>query len=578
MQADFLLDYDVITVEREQTLYLMARLTAGAAPGQEARRPLNLSLIIDRSGSMAGSKIDYTRQAASLLVENLSQTDTFSVVLYNEDVETFLQPQQVTHKDLLRQRLQKIRAGGTTNLSGGWLEGISHVADNLDPDQINRVILMSDGLANRGIVDQAELVKIAEQKRESGVSTTTMGLGEDFNEDLLIEMADAGGGAFYFIESPEVTPGIFQEELSGLLKLVGQNLTLTVLPTAHVEQVRQMNTYPEENHPDGKRYRMGDIHGDDTRSVMLEMKIPALDTIGQVQIATLRFEYDELQDNTFSRKSIELPVHVNVAAQANIDDGQTEQNEEVTRSVLLLKAADARREAIKLADSGKFKEAADLLRSTAEDIQAADLDDPALKDEYNALMTQAKDMTKGTEYYQSYSRKSISTQVYLTGKGAHEDTRAFRLRQQQRQSKQEPTNDASGGTGEFPHPNSLPNEKKKGQHKTYTFKNPLAGSSESSRPTSDLPPTHLRWGDQLFPLNQNLIRLGRAPQNEIVINASGISRFHAQIRRGDGRVTIEDLDSTNGTHINGGPIHQPYTVREGDTVYLCDQKIRFERH
>ncbi len=577
MQADFLLDYDVITVEREQTLYLMARLTAGAAPGQEARRPLNLSLIIDRSGSMAGSKIDYTRQAAALLVENLSQTDTFSVVLYNEGVETFLQPQQVTHKDLLKQRLQKIRAGGTTNLSGGWLEGISHVADNLDPDQINRVILMSDGLANRGIVDQAELVKIAAQKREEGVSTTTMGLGEDFNEDLLIEIADAGGGAFYFIESPEVTPGIFQEELSGLLKLVGQNLTLTVLPTVHVQQVRQMNTYPEESHPDGQRYRMGDIHGDDTRSVMLEMKIPALDTIGQVQIATLRFEYDELQDNTFSRKSIELPVHVNVAAQVDAD---SEQNAEVTRSVLLLKAADARREAIKLADSGKFKEAADLLRSTADAIQVAGLDDPALKDEYNALMTQAKDMTKGAEYYKSYSRKSISTQVYLTGKGAHEDTRAFRLRQQQRQADQEPKDDASSGTGKLPHPNSLPSDenKKNKPHETYTFENPLSGSSEPSRPTSDLPPTHLRWGDQLFPLNQDLIRLGRAPQNEIVINASGISRFHAQIRQGSGRVTIEDLDSTNGTHINGGPIHQPYTVREGDTVYLCDQKIRFERH
>ncbi|MEO0565304.1 MAG: VWA domain-containing protein, partial [Chloroflexota bacterium] len=98
MQADFLLDYDMITVERDHKLYLMARLIGGEAQESAERRRLNISLVLDRSGSMAGNKIDYTRQAAQLLSQNMSSTDIFSIVLYNETVETLLPPQQVQHK------------------------------------------------------------------------------------------------------------------------------------------------------------------------------------------------------------------------------------------------------------------------------------------------------------------------------------------------------------------------------------------------------------------------------------------------------------------------------------------------
>jgi len=570
MQADFLLDYDVITVEREQRLYLMARLTAGPAPGQASRRPLNLSLILDRSGSMAGNKIDFTRQAAALLVQNLSPMDLISIVLYNETVETFSQPQHVEQKDMLIQRIKKIRAGGTTNLSGGWLEGINHVANHLKDGQINRVILMSDGLANRGVTEHSELVKIAAQKRDAGISTTTMGLGEDFNEDLLIDIADAGGGAFYFIESPEVTPGILQEELSGLLKLVGQNLSLTVIPTEHVAEVRQMNTYPEETSDGLSTFRMGDIYGDDSRSLMLELHIPALETMGEVKIATLRFEYDELQDGSFNRKSIEVPVHVNVASMAL---ATAEQNAEVTRSVLLLKAAHARRQAIKLADKGKFKEAAQLLRDAAQQIQEADVEDASLQDELSALLSQAQSVAQGAKQYQSYSRKSMSTQAYNTGRGSHEDTVAFRLREEKRQAETNTASEQLAGTGPLSSPANVPQI-----HKTQTYEKSSLSIPVSSKSVSNQPPTHLRWGEQIFPLKQELIRLGRAPQNEIVIDASGISRFHAQIQRKDGLMVIEDLNSTNGTHINGVAIQQPHPIYEGDTVYLCDQRINFERH
>jgi Ca-activated chloride channel homolog len=561
MRVDFLLDYDVITVAREQKLYLMARLAAGPAPHQTERRPLNLSLVIDRSGSMAGSKIDYTRQAAGLLVQNLATTDRFSVVLYNEAVETFLPPQHVTHKDVLRQRIDRIRAGGTTNLSAGWLEGVSHVHNHLNEQHVNRVILMSDGLANRGITDTDKLVAIARQKRESGVSTTTMGLGDDFNEDLLIALADAGGGAFYFIESPEVAPDIFKEELSGLLTLVGQNLVISITPTHHITHLRQMNSYPEERQGAATAFRVGDVYGEEVKTLMLELTIPAIDEIGAVEIATLRFEYDELHDDGTERKAVEVGVTVNIA-DAELAPGANEANPEVMRAALLLEAAAARREAIKLADAGSFKEAAKVLRAAAERIRLSGMDsDQVLQEERGALIAQATDMDAGAERYDSYSRKSMSTQSYSSSLSKHNITQALRQREKARRERT---------TADSP------------DRKTHHFKNPLQNVEAEAPPppmtTSSLPPTHMRWQDQLFPLKGDLIRIGRAPQNDIVLNISGISRFHCHITRSGERLTLEDLQSTNGTHINNQRLDQPHTLHEGDVAYLCDQRVVFERH
>src|SRR5688572_9185199 len=145
MRADFSLDYDVLTMEQSQKIYLMARFAAKAETVERLRRPLNISLVMDRSGSMAGAKIDYTRQAAQFLVQHLGPKDVFSIVLYNDKVETLFGPDVIRHKDQVTHLIEGIRVHGTTNLSGGWLDGCRHVAAHLNREAMNRVILMSDG-------------------------------------------------------------------------------------------------------------------------------------------------------------------------------------------------------------------------------------------------------------------------------------------------------------------------------------------------------------------------------------------------------------------------------------------------
>jgi|FLYN01.1.fsa_nt_gi Ca-activated chloride channel family protein len=533
MRADFVLDYDVVTVEQPQKLYLMARLASGPAPVSQRRRPLNLSLVIDRSGSMGGDKIAYTRQAAQFMVQNLGAADTLSVVLYNEHVETLIAPEKVTHKDVINQRIGTIKAKGTTNLSGGWLEGCKHVAQNLDPLSLNRVILMSDGLANQGVTNTEKLVALAKQKLEQGISTTTMGLGRDFNEDLLMAMADAGGGAFYFIESPEVAPQIFQEELQGLLNLVGQNLVVSVELTEHIKNVAQLNAYPM--HSDGKRvsFRLGDVFGEEVKTLILELSIPALHDVGHQQIAVLRFEFDELHEAGSEHRVLEMPIFVNVAPQGQLPASA---NSEVQKSVLLLKAAQARRQAVEAADQGDYKGASQVLRRAAEAIEQSNIDNEELAEESRALVQQAEQMEQGKAHYDDYSRKTMSTQAIYTMKDKHGSTQALRTRELLRQMQAEAP------------------ERKEG-----------------------VAPSFAAWNGQTFPLDRDLMRIGRAPQNEIMIDAKSISRFHCQIKRQGDQLLIEDLDSTNGTFVNGVRVQQPTPLSVGDVALLGHETVIFRQ-
>jgi Ca-activated chloride channel family protein len=437
---------------------------------------------------------------------------------------------------MICQKVASIKSSGTTNLSGGWLEGANHVAKNQTSEFLNRVILMTDGLANRGIIESDKLVALGKQKFEGGISTTTMGLGSDFNEDLLISIANASGGAFYFIESPEVAPLIFQEELRGLLSVIGQNLVISLELTEYVSNVAQLNAYPANI--DGKRasFRLGDVFGEEVKTLALELTIPALQHVGEQKIAVLRFDYDELTETGAEHRVLEMPVVVNIAP-----EGQQPVlvNPDVSQSVLLLKSAQARQNAVQQADQGNYEGASEVLRQAASAIEKAGLDNPELQEEREALLKQAEEMERGTETYNEFSRKMMSTQAIYTMTDRHGSTQAMRVRELERLLKEQ-------------QPPPVVEKKKSG-----------------------ITPKTVTWNDKIFPLEGDLIRIGRAPQNEIVIKVNGVSRFHCQIRREDNRLLIEDLSSTNGTLVDGQLLQKPYTLNAGDEVYICNEKLIF---
>lgn len=553
MKADFSLDYDVLTMERPYQVYLMARFVGGAAPVANQRRSLNLSLVIDRSGSMAGAKIDYTRQAAQFLVQNLTPLDYLSVVLYNDSVETLISPEPVVNKDAITQQIEKIRISGTTNLSGGWLQGCSHVARNYAHDRVNRVLLMSDGLANRGVTDMSKLVSMATKRfADEEISTTTMGLGSDFNEDLMMAMANSGGGAFYFIESPEAAPTIFNEELRGLLSVVGQNLTISLTTTDHVSTVKQLNAYPDFKDKNVYAYRLGDVYGEEEKTLVLELNIPALQTIGEQQIASLKFDYDELTPDGSTHHSWEMPVTVNVKS----NNEPVFRNPQVTENVLLLKAANARKQAIRDADKGKYKEASQVLNQAIDDIDDAGIDNDQIQEERAALKTQAEQLEERPATYDNYSRKTMATQAMYTLTSRHDETMVLRRREVLREL--ENRDMAVDGEEDVVKPDSLPEAPPTPIHRKNINT-----------------PSFLTYDGNTIELTADLLRIGRSSHNEIHLPKKGVSRFHAHIKRMGTDYIIEDLGSTNGTLYNNKPIVGSMILSVGDEILVCDEKLIF---
>jgi Ca-activated chloride channel family protein len=593
IRANFALDYDLVSTGHAQRLYLMAYLATDADPAARPRRPLNISLVIDRSGSMAGSKIDYTRQAAQLLVQNLTANDTFSVVLYNDNVETLLPPERVQRKDAINQQIRSIKPGGTTNLSGGWLQGCEYVAQHKQADQMNRVILMTDGLANRGVTSAERLISIAQQKFGEGVSTTTMGLGTDFNEDLLMSMANAGGGAFYFIESPEVAPLIFQEELQGLLNVVGQNLVISVDPTDNVADLQQLNAYPMERNGRRIAFRLGDVFANEMKALLLEISLKPFEGIGRQQILNLRFEYDEVENMTSKRRVYEQPVMLQVVDSSGVDIAPF--NREVRRSVLLLKAAQARRNAVEMADKGLYSKASIFLRDALKAIDEAGFKDPQLTDEHTALQKQAAALDDGAANYDEYSRKLMSAQAYYTMSSRHEDTMVLRVRENERESSSKLSSIErtlskrdEGASGLLPEDKVQTNEfydTPGSAPVDVPLSSPSAPASSPKAPESSPAfvnktgptPRHAKWQTKIFPLQGDVIRIGRSNDNDIVLPIKGVSRFHAELHRRNGQLMLVDKGSTNGTFCNGQTISSGghILVVVGDVAQFCDEKLEF---
>jgi Ca-activated chloride channel family protein len=181
-------------------LDVLVRIVPPQIESRGERPQLNLGLVIDRSGSMSGAKLRAARQAAIYAVEQLLPQDRISVTVFDNTVQTIVPSTLATDKSSIISRIQRIDTGGTTALYDGWYQGGIQVSQHLDPRGLNRVLLVTDGLANVGETNPDRIAGDVHGLAKRGVSTTTMGVGNDYQEDLLEAMANSGDGNYHFIE------------------------------------------------------------------------------------------------------------------------------------------------------------------------------------------------------------------------------------------------------------------------------------------------------------------------------------------------------------------------------------------
>ena len=234
------------------TLDLLIKITPPPAELNAPRPALNLGLVIDRSGSMdSDKKIKYAREAAVYAVEQLLPTDRVSVTVFDGEVQTLVENAPAVDKSGIVAVIRRVVTGGSTALHGGWREGGRQVGGHRLAGGMNRVLLLSDGQANMGEQNPVAIAADVARLAAEGVSTTTMGLGDDYNEDLLEAMAQAGDGNYYYIESPQQLGGLFQTELHGLMATFGHAVRLAVEPQGGVTVADVLNDFEPDPHGAG---------------------------------------------------------------------------------------------------------------------------------------------------------------------------------------------------------------------------------------------------------------------------------------------------------------------------------------
>ncbi len=340
--------------EGQNEIYFMARLVGGMDTVEKERSPLNISLVLDRSGSMSSeSKLEKAKEAALLVLNNLNQDDQLSIVTYDDEVNLVKASGQVEYKTALENKVRQIQSGGSTNLSGGMLEGYNQVKSTQTEKAVNRVLLLSDGLANQGITDLIELQKIVRQKFDlDKVAISTFGIGSDFHEDLMTNLAEYGRGNYYFIDSPDQIPNIFKDELTGLLSVVAQNATLKLNFPSNQLELEKVFGYEASINGNEINIPFNDVFAEEEKVVLIKFRLKA--GVSETLNFSSELQYDDVL-NSYERKNEKLQLKIEPTSDKVAYEESA--NDDVLKNIVAFNAIDRFEEAARLIDEGRYEEA-----------------------------------------------------------------------------------------------------------------------------------------------------------------------------------------------------------------------------
>lgn len=368
--------------------FLLVTIAAPRAVAERPRPPVNLAIVLDRSGSMSGDKLRVAKAAVAEAIGRLGPDDRFSVVAYDDVVDVVIASTRAAGESrrAALEQLRTIDARGSTNLAEGWLRGCEQVAGHLVESGVNRCLLLTDGLANVGITDAGELARHAAELRARGVSTSTFGVGNDFDEGLLQALADAGGGHFYYIaDAPQIADAI-TSEVGETLEIVAREVAIEVTARDDI-RIEPISPYRATVHGNRTTVAIGDLSSDQVVEVVLRLSFPYGDVgrdTGAIVSLTDR-------DGTFAPEGIAGTEAVRLTwtyADGAANDRQ-DRDRSVDRVVARLFAARARQEAVGRNRGGDFIHARRALTATAERIRSYADDDPELLDLVRALESDA---------------------------------------------------------------------------------------------------------------------------------------------------------------------------------------------
>lgn len=255
------------------------------------RAPLNLALVVDRSGSMEGEPLDYVKRACGYVVDLLEPSDILSVITFEEQVQVLMPARRIINKQLIKEHINRIEVGNTTNLFDGIVAGCSQVAAVHAEGYVNRVLAFSDGEPTTGVKDFSSIVGMVAEQKSRGVTVTVLGFGPEYNEELLAGIARRSGGNYYYISRPELIPEVFRKELEVLMSTVARNLRLKLHLSRWV-QIRQVYGKLPTYGMRAAEVTLADLERGSAQSALWELEF-APKPAGVYRIARAELTYDD---------------------------------------------------------------------------------------------------------------------------------------------------------------------------------------------------------------------------------------------------------------------------------------------
>jgi Ca-activated chloride channel family protein len=278
----------------QQLAYVLIEAVPGVGMSQ-VQMPVNLSLVLDKSGSMSGQKIQNLRQAAKLVVDRLGPEDTISIVAFSDRKYLIAKSQPVVDQQDLKRKIDRIRDGGGTAISGGMGQGLAELANALAPDRVSRMLLLTDG---QTFGDEKQCLKLGKKAGASGIVVNALGLGDDWNEDLLDDIAEARGGVADFIDSPDKIVAFFEQAVKSMQDTVVQNAQLVLRLASGVTPRQVWQVLPMISNlgyrPLSDRdvqVTLGELEKGQPRSLLVELLISPRPA-GSYRIAQAEIDYD----------------------------------------------------------------------------------------------------------------------------------------------------------------------------------------------------------------------------------------------------------------------------------------------
>lgn len=383
--VEVVLSHGMLMPGRPGSIWALVRLVAGKAetPGKDQRLPMNLALVLDRSGSMHGEPLEHVKNSVSFVVDQVASCDFLSIVTFDHNVDVLCPSQTVTNKDGLKQVIKSVSSGGSTNLSGGFLRGYKEVLKESKPGQVNRILLLTDGQANVGIIDPPLLAAKAKSMAEKGVSVSTIGVGASFNEDLLMILAEAGQGHYYYVSNPDEIPKVFAEELEGLLSVVAQAISISMEGLSGC-RVAGVLGYEPVFTTTGASIDLPDMYENEVKALVLQIDHPPF-APGEHDVFKLTLDY------TGTCGDLDTAM-LQVTAKLTASDGPDrafKPNFEVIKAVELVRTALAKNESAEAVDRGDLETGRRVLEERLDTLNTvanmAPVPDPELDEEVKDL-------------------------------------------------------------------------------------------------------------------------------------------------------------------------------------------------